>query len=154
MDSASKVSTVNLYPIEWKARRPLEAVGPRPTKPAPRFFVWKRVVACEAHLRSENGASAGAVGVPGFEPGTPWSQTRCATGLRYTPNINPLKDCSLLKGREDIKTTVKSLSFYHIRKFFVPVIAVTPTSTTFALLSSNSPGNNFCVEISDALKNK
>ncbi len=32
-------------------------------------------------------ASAGAVGVPGFEPGTPWSQTRCATGLRYTPNI-------------------------------------------------------------------
>ncbi len=25
------------------------------------------------------------VGVPGFEPGTPWSQTRCATGLRYTP---------------------------------------------------------------------
>ncbi len=26
------------------------------------------------------------VGVPGFEPGTPWSQTRCATGLRYTPN--------------------------------------------------------------------
>ena len=29
------------------------------------------------------------VGVPGFEPGTPWSQTRCATGLRYTPNLFP-----------------------------------------------------------------
>ena len=25
------------------------------------------------------------VGIPGFEPGTPWSQTRCATGLRYIP---------------------------------------------------------------------
>ena len=29
------------------------------------------------------------VGVPGFEPGTPWSQTRCATGLRYTPKKLP-----------------------------------------------------------------
>ena len=27
------------------------------------------------------------VGVTGFEPATPWSQTRCATGLRYAPNI-------------------------------------------------------------------
>ena len=26
------------------------------------------------------------VGVQGFEPWTPWSQTRCATRLRYTPN--------------------------------------------------------------------
>ena len=25
------------------------------------------------------------VGVQGFEPWTPWSQTRCATRLRYTP---------------------------------------------------------------------
>ena len=27
------------------------------------------------------------VGVTGFEPATTWSQTRCATGLRYAPNI-------------------------------------------------------------------
>ena len=27
------------------------------------------------------------VGVQGFEPWTPWSQTRCATRLRYTPKI-------------------------------------------------------------------
>ena len=27
------------------------------------------------------------VGVPGFEPGTPCSQSRCATGLRYTPKL-------------------------------------------------------------------
>ena len=26
------------------------------------------------------------VGVTGFEPATAWSQTRSATGLRYTPN--------------------------------------------------------------------
>ncbi len=25
------------------------------------------------------------VGVKGLEPSTPWSQTRCATRLRYTP---------------------------------------------------------------------
>ena len=25
------------------------------------------------------------VGVTGFEPAAPWSQTKCATGLRYTP---------------------------------------------------------------------
>ena len=41
------------------------------------------------------------VGVQGFEPWTPWSQTRCATGLRYTPRaktitleyflVNPLR---------------------------------------------------------------
>ncbi len=27
----------------------------------------------------------GGVGKTGFEPATPWSQTRCATGLRYFP---------------------------------------------------------------------
>src|SRR5687768_2972081 len=30
------------------------------------------------------------VGKTGFEPATPWSQTRCATGLRYFPNDFPL----------------------------------------------------------------
>ena len=30
----------------------------------------------------------GAVGKTGFEPATPWSQTRCATGLRYFPNLS------------------------------------------------------------------
>ncbi len=28
------------------------------------------------------------VGVTGFEPATTWSQTRCATGLRYAPKGN------------------------------------------------------------------
>lgn len=36
----------------------------------------------------------GRVGVTGFEPATLWSQTRCATKLRYTPenflsNVSP-----------------------------------------------------------------
>ena len=30
------------------------------------------------------------VGAPGFEPGTPCSQSRCATGLRYAPKIVPV----------------------------------------------------------------
>ena len=34
------------------------------------------------------------VGVQGFEPWTLWSQTRCATGLRYTPSF-----CSLTQTR-------------------------------------------------------
>jgi hypothetical protein len=28
------------------------------------------------------------VGARGFEPPTPWSRTRCATRLRYAPNIH------------------------------------------------------------------
>ena len=28
------------------------------------------------------------VGVKGLEPSTPWSQTRCATRLRYTPKFS------------------------------------------------------------------
>lgn len=34
------------------------------------------------------------VGVEGFEPPTLWSQTRCATKLRYTPNYLGLTDYS------------------------------------------------------------
>ena len=38
----------------------------------------------KTHLE-ETGQSV--VGIPGFEPGTPCSQSRCATGLRYIPKI-------------------------------------------------------------------
>ncbi len=34
------------------------------------------------------GDFADFVGVTGFEPATTWSQTRCATGLRYAPKGN------------------------------------------------------------------
>ena len=30
------------------------------------------------------------VGVAGFEPATPSSRTKCATGLRYTPSVQSL----------------------------------------------------------------
>ena len=32
------------------------------------------------------------VGEKGFEPSTPWSQTRCATRLRYSPNSKAYND--------------------------------------------------------------
>ena len=34
------------------------------------------------------------VGVQGFEPWTPWSQTRCATGLRHTPKTKIIQAVS------------------------------------------------------------
>ena len=33
-----------------------------------------------------------SVGAPGFEPGTPCSQSRCATGLRYAPKIPAVEE--------------------------------------------------------------
>lgn len=48
------------------------------------------------------------VGAPGFEPGTPWSQTRYTTGLCYTPNN------SLQKGRENIKRSEHTKQESHI----------------------------------------
>ena len=39
------------------------------------------------------------VGVHGFDPWTPWSQTRCATGLRYTPKTRIIAvEILLVKG--------------------------------------------------------
>ena len=43
-----------------------------------------------------------AVGETGFEPATPWSQTRCATGLRYSPNISSFQ--FLPSGEGEIRT--------------------------------------------------
>ena len=33
------------------------------------------------------------VGATGFEPATPWSQTMCATELRYAPMVSIVVDC-------------------------------------------------------------
>src|SRR5471032_556570 len=38
--------------------------------------------------------STNLVGVQGFEPWTPWSQTRCATGLRHTPKTKIIQTVS------------------------------------------------------------
>ena len=50
------------------------------------------------------------VGATGFEPATTWSQTRCATGLRYAPkpkNIDLFNNFQLFEdGNHNIKGTV------------------------------------------------
>ncbi len=56
------------------------------------------------------------VGVQGFEPWTPWSQTRCATGLRYTPKtatcIADAKHGETKKDRQKYSTILKYWSEY------------------------------------------
>ena len=41
------------------------------------------------------------VGVAGFEPATLWSQTRCATRLRYTPEVVLLQYLSNISKYKD-----------------------------------------------------
>ena len=45
----------------------------------------------DAQIKKPSVAKAmeGYVGKTGFEPATPWSQTRCATGLRHFPIYPP-----------------------------------------------------------------
>ena len=43
------------------------------------------------------------VGKTGFEPATTWSQTRCATGLRYFPSLCTI----LLAVREGFEPSVQ-----------------------------------------------
>jgi hypothetical protein len=68
-------------------------------------------------------ALAGEVGAPGFEPGTPWSQTRYTTGLCYTPNklFGVVHCCkTFLKGtRNYIKIATNKTLFF---AFFLFVI--------------------------------
>ena len=53
------------------------------------FLVRNAPIKIEAILKSrgepDSIGSTHDVGKTGFEPATPWSQTRCATGLRYFP---------------------------------------------------------------------
>ena len=42
---------------------------------------------CSIQLSYERIFLKKLVGVIGFEPTAPWSQTRCATKLRYTPTL-------------------------------------------------------------------
>ncbi len=52
------------------------------------------------------------VGVTGFEPATTWSQTRCATGLRYAP-----KTLTALFCQSDAKVRIIS----NMHKFFMKI---------------------------------
>ena len=42
------------------------------------------------------------VGETGFEPATPWSQTRCATSLRHSPTSLRLRTLGRLGKRRDV----------------------------------------------------
>ena len=44
-----------------------------------------RYLDAQPHIDQSSDEPSGLVGVPGFEPGTPCTPCRCATGLRYTP---------------------------------------------------------------------
>ena len=48
------------------------------------FHIYKYVFGNKK--ASDNNMSKAFVGATGFEPAAAWSQTRSATGLRYTPN--------------------------------------------------------------------
>jgi hypothetical protein len=65
--------------------------NPVPTSSVPFcFFVRLGKQAFPAAENTKPAAFAAgflSVGKTGFEPATPWSQTRCATGLRYFPNM-------------------------------------------------------------------
>ena len=75
-------------------RPPESQSGALPTELRPPliFGAPGRTRTCYPRLRrpmlypNELQAPAYMVGAEGFEPPTPWSQTRCATKLRYAPN--------------------------------------------------------------------
>ena len=46
------------------------------------------------------------VGVAGFEPATLWSQTRCATRLRYTPSDVLIQYLLIISKYKDYKKKV------------------------------------------------
>src|SRR5450830_878616 len=63
--------------------------------------------------------STNLVGVQGFEPWTPWSQTRCATGLRHTPKTKIIQAVSTsVKGQVKLcvnylRAALEALYFQH-----------------------------------------
>ena len=59
------------------------------------------------------------VGVKGLEPSTPWSQTRCATRLRYTPKFYIFKQlCMKMECNYREKVILCQEFFVKIYKFF------------------------------------
>ena len=71
-------------------------------------------------------ADSFCVGIPGFEPGTPCSQSRCATGLRYIPNS------MFFRGEGGIRTLVTT---FEVRRFSKPLVSAThPPHLDFIML--------------------
>lgn len=57
------------------------------------------------------------VGVKGLEPSTPWSQTRCATRLRYTPKF-PISKQSMYEIGVQLYAKVSILSRFFCNLYF------------------------------------
>ena len=75
------------------------------------------------------------VGVKGLEPSTPWSQTRCATRLRYTP-FYLLNDKLYLKKECNYREkTVHCQEFFTFLYFllFMPILQETKYVLHYAL---------------------
>ena len=63
------------------------------------------------------------VGAKGFEPSTPWSQTRCATRLRYAPTFSKLI-CLDVDLRLKLYTKQSHLSRIFKKRAFIALFSV------------------------------
>ena len=63
------------------------------------------------------------VGVAGFEPATLWSQTRCATRLRYTPIRVLIQQLLIISMYKDAKIKRNLTKIWYITKhdYYLPL---------------------------------
>ena len=94
------------------------------------------------------------VGVTGFEPATTWSQTRCATGLRYAPSLFCVAKIYIFF--DSTKSILKTLIKKRLVLFYQPLfqyfknsyyfIFSSPSTKIFTGIykSPSSPNTNIC----------
>ena len=63
------------------------------------------------------------VGVAGFEPATLWSQTRCATRLRYTPIRVLIQQLLIISMHKEAKIKRNLIKIWYITKhdYYLPL---------------------------------
>jgi hypothetical protein len=59
---------------------------------------------CASKIEGKDETLRSMVGETGFEPATPWSQTRCATSLRHSPTAQRLGIPAPIRKRHDAGT--------------------------------------------------
>jgi hypothetical protein len=60
---------------------------------------------CPTRIEGEDKTFRSMVGETGFEPATPWSQTRCATSLRHSPTALRLGILAPIRKRHEVATS-------------------------------------------------
>ena len=65
------------------------------------------------------------VGVAGFEPATLWSQTRCATRLRYTPIRVLIQQLLIISMYKEAKIKRNLIKILHIWQLYPLKILIT-----------------------------